>query len=292
MICTKAFGMGVDVPDVVQVYHYAPTGNLADYVQEIGSLQLVTRTCVARQGGRISARRSVTAQASAWHGRTAQFQLREMLHKLYWMYSQKKHRNLLVSPDAFSYLFDSGEVENRVKTGLLLLAKDLEEAYGFPVLVVRPKAMFTTCYANVPEEIEEEFLAKYGDFVKNLYDNTVTVNRSFSPLASDVVVRNSGSIYEIRMGDLWEKYFSDMTFGMFKAKFFKGELFAQDGTNRISVRVKTQVHYAQDFDTTAQSCVNTWKRLLKCLMATARSIRCLQQKNSARRHRKRLAQKC
>ena len=28
---------------------------------------------------------------------------------------------------------------------LLLLAKDLEEAYGFPVLVVRPKAMFTTC---------------------------------------------------------------------------------------------------------------------------------------------------
>ena len=63
---------------------------------------------------------------------------------------------------------------------LLLLAKDLEEAYGFPVLVVRPKAMFTTCYANVPEEIEEEFLSKYGDFVRNLYDNTVTVNRIFT----------------------------------------------------------------------------------------------------------------
>ena len=63
---------------------------------------------------------------------------------------------------------------------LLLLAKDLKEAYGFPVLVVRPKAMFTTCYANVPEEIEEEFLSKYGDFVRNLYDNTVTVNRIFT----------------------------------------------------------------------------------------------------------------
>ena len=166
------------------------------------------------------------------------------------MYGQKKHRNLLVSADAFSYLFDARELENRVKTGLLLLAKDLEEAYGFPVLVVRPKAMFTTCYANVPQEIEEEFLSKYGDFVKNLYDNTVTVNRSFSPLASDVVVRNSGSIYEIRMGDLWENHFSHMTFGMFKAKFFSGELFAQDGTNRISVRVKTQIHYVQSFDTT------------------------------------------
>ena len=249
MICTKAFGMGVDVPDIVQVYHYAPTGNLADYVQEIGR-------CARDKNLRGTAVEEYLpgdlSQLKRLHGmgELRQFQLREMLHKLYWMYSQKKHRNLLVSPDAFSYLFDSGEVENRVKTGLLLLARDLEEAYGFPVLVVRPKAMFTTCYANVPEEIEEEFLAKYGDFVKNLYDNTVTVNRSFSPLASDVVVRNSGSIYEIRMGDLWEKYFSDMTFGMFKAKFFKGELFAQDGTNRISVRVKTQIHYGQDFDTT------------------------------------------
>ena len=249
MICTKAFGMGVDVPDIVQVYHYAPTGNLADYVQEIGRCardKKLQGTAVEEYlPGDLS-------QLKRLHGmgELRQYQLREMLHKLYWMYSQKKHRNLLVSPDAFSYLFNSGEVENRVKTGLLLLAKDLEEAYGFPVLVVRPKAMFTTCYANVPEEIEEEFLSKYGDFVRNLYDNTVTVNRSFTPLASDVVVRNSGNIYEIRMGDLWEKHFSDMTFGMFKAKFFKGELFEQDGTNRISVRVKTQIHYEQDFETT------------------------------------------
>ena len=67
---------------------------------------------------------------------------------------------------------------------LLLLAKDLEEAYGFPVLVVRPTAMLTTCYANVPEEIEEEFLSKYGDFVRNLYDNTVSVNRIFTGMSN------------------------------------------------------------------------------------------------------------
>lgn len=249
MICTKAFGMGVDVPDIVQVYHYAPTGNLADYVQEIGRCardKKLQGTAVEEYlPGDLS-------QLKRLHGmgELRQYQLREMLHKLYWMYSQKKHRNLLVSPDVFSYLFDSGEVENRVKTGLLLLAKDLEEAYGFPVLVVRPKAMFTTCYANVPEEIEQEFLEKYGDFVKNLYDDTITVSRSYTPRASDVITRNSGSIYEIRMGDLWEKYFSDMTFGMFKVKFFNGELFAQDGTNRISVRVKTTICYAQDFETT------------------------------------------
>lgn len=36
MFATKAFGMGVDVNDIKNVYHYAVTGNLCDYVQEIG----------------------------------------------------------------------------------------------------------------------------------------------------------------------------------------------------------------------------------------------------------------
>jgi len=36
MLATKAFGMGINIPDVEVVYHYAPTGTLADYVQEIG----------------------------------------------------------------------------------------------------------------------------------------------------------------------------------------------------------------------------------------------------------------
>ena len=36
MLATKAFGMGIDVSSIKNVYHFAPTGNLADYVQEIG----------------------------------------------------------------------------------------------------------------------------------------------------------------------------------------------------------------------------------------------------------------
>ena len=249
MICTKAFGMGVDVSDIVQVYHFAPTGNLADYIQEIGR---AARNKNLRGTAIEEFMPMDISQLKRLHGmgELRQYQLREMLRKLYAMYRQKNHRNLLVSPDAFSYLFQSDDLENRVKSGFLLLAKDLEESYGFPILVVRPKSMFTTCYANVPTEIETEFLSKYGNFVKNLYDNTVTVIRSSNSWGSDVVVRNSGNIYEIRMGDLWEKHFSDMPFNVFKAKFFSGNLFTQDGTNRISVRLKAQIHYAQDFDTT------------------------------------------
>lgn len=36
ILATKAFGMGIDIEDIKNVYHFAPTGNLADYVQEIG----------------------------------------------------------------------------------------------------------------------------------------------------------------------------------------------------------------------------------------------------------------
>ena len=32
MLATKAFGMGIDIPDTHNVYHYAPTGNVIDYI--------------------------------------------------------------------------------------------------------------------------------------------------------------------------------------------------------------------------------------------------------------------
>src|SRR5690606_20464565 len=38
MVATKAFGMGIDVDNITQVYHLAPTGLLTDYIQEIGRL--------------------------------------------------------------------------------------------------------------------------------------------------------------------------------------------------------------------------------------------------------------
>lgn len=134
-----------------------------------------------------------------------------------------------------------GQHKKPHKTELLLIAKDLEEACGFSVLVARPKTMFTICCANVPPEIEPEFLTRYGNYVKNLYDKTIMIGRSYSARVSDVITRNSGDIYEIRMGELWEKCFSDMTFGMFKAKFFHGELFEQDGANRISDRLHKSI---------------------------------------------------
>ena len=36
VICTTAFGMGVDCPDIWKVIHWGPPHNIEQYVQEIG----------------------------------------------------------------------------------------------------------------------------------------------------------------------------------------------------------------------------------------------------------------
>jgi superfamily I DNA/RNA helicase/superfamily II DNA or RNA helicase len=36
LLATKAFGMGMDIPNIHYVYHYGPSGTLEDYLQEVG----------------------------------------------------------------------------------------------------------------------------------------------------------------------------------------------------------------------------------------------------------------
>lgn len=36
LLATKAFGMGMDIPNIHHVYHYGPSGTLEDYLQEVG----------------------------------------------------------------------------------------------------------------------------------------------------------------------------------------------------------------------------------------------------------------
>lgn len=142
-----------------------------------------------------------------------QYQLREMLKKLYSIYSVKNHRNLLVAPDSFAYLFEDSDLENRTKSGFILLAKDLKNKYGIPILIVRPKAMLTKNYVNVPPEIEQEFLAAFGNYATLLGFVSDRVEASRNPSrGSDIRIRNHGKIYSVQMGELWENHFANYYF--------------------------------------------------------------------------------
>lgn len=249
LICTKAFGMGIDVKDIKHIIHFAPTGTLADYVQEIGrAAREKTMTGVAHMDYFKSDIRYVRSLNGI--SEMKQFQLQAMLWKLYEIYKSKKNRNMLVAPDSFSHLFTDHEIENKTKNGLLLLAKDLKYKYGgFPVLIVKPKAMLSKNYVSVPPDLEKEFLAKYGEFAQEYGKMPERIiPRENDAYASDIKVLSLGKVYSVRMGDLWEKHFPELTFGSFKYKFFNREILQNKNNSHISPRVKVTVTYKKDFD--------------------------------------------
>lgn len=81
MIATKAFGMGVDIPDIQLVYHHAPSGLLPDYIQEIGRAARIKE-----MNGFAALSYAIEDQrySRKLHGMSAlrQYQLKEVLNKI------------------------------------------------------------------------------------------------------------------------------------------------------------------------------------------------------------------
>ena len=252
LVCTKAFGMGVDVDDIQHVIHFAPTGTLSDYVQEIGR---AARRRDIQGTAHIDYFPSDLRYVKALNGisEMRQYQLREMLKKLCGLYDAQKSRNLLVSSESFEYLFDEAEVENRTKSGLMLLAKDLQSKYGFPVLVVRPQAMLTHSYVDVPLDLEEMFLKKYGGFAtlqggQNRRVETSTRNGR----QMETVIYSQGNTYLLDMAGIWERFFPEYAFGMFRKVFFETEVpWHGTRTRLVAPRVRVEIRYQQPFEEVA-----------------------------------------
>lgn len=262
MICTKAFGMGVDIPDIENIYHFAPTGNLADYVQEIGRAARDANN----KGYAISDyTTSDLKYVRMLYGLSGirQYQLKEMLRKLYVLYKKKGNRNMLISPEIFSYLFNENDIENKVKSGLLLLSKDLEQKYAFNVINVRPKSMFTKNFVNVPKEIEKEFIILYDRFIKPIEDDKPRIIPNGGKKSSDTKVLNLGKIYEVNMATLWEENFNELTFAQFKRHFFQGDLFDFGNENKLSARLKLTISFYDEFEEVKEKLENNINRLVK-----------------------------
>lgn len=246
MICTKAYGMGIDVKDIANCYHFAPTGNLADYIQEIGR---IARDPKIHGTARIDYSPIDIRYVRILYGlsRLKQFQLKEIMRKLYNIYAVKNHRNLIISPEVFGYLFTEDDIDNKVKNGLLLIEKDLESKYGFPVIKVRPKNMFTKSFVCVSPEIEKQFTKKYSAFIRRVAERTTSEKGSYN-VFNNTTTFDVGNIYEVDMAQIWEQEFSELTFADFKRKFFEGSLFASGTAKNFWPRVRLSVKYKRSFD--------------------------------------------
>jgi ATP-dependent DNA helicase RecQ len=245
MLATKAFGLGVNIPDIAVVYHFAPTGTLADYIQEIGRAARTLPHGIAAADYR---RNDVHYAATLWGlSGLRHYQIRSIMRKLYDLYLVKQSRNMLISPDVFGYLFDANSVDSKVKSALMLLSADLLAKFRFRVLIVRPKNIFTRHYIHVPEGVEPVFLAKFGPYCELMTDDKPRVIPAISYQGnSEITVRNSNKVYEIDLGRVWEQEFADKTFAQFKYRFFTGDLFEMGG-DKITPRHKLVIHYKTQY---------------------------------------------
>lgn len=246
MMATKAFGMGVNIADVLNVYHFAPTGTLADYVQEIG-----------RAARKLDCGYAVTDYLTSdmHYARTLwglsglrHYQIKAIMKKLYELYDVNKSRNLLFSPETFNYLFDSKDIDNKVKSGLMLLSSDLLETYHFKVIAVRPKNLFTKQYIVVPYSIEDKFLNDYGVYCTLMNDSMTQIELPHG-IHQQVTTTKIGNVYEIDMALLWETKFDTFTFPQFKYNFFAEKLFSY-GDEKIVPNMKLIITYDKEYSYT------------------------------------------
>lgn len=256
LICTKAFGMGIDVNDITDVYHYAPTGNLADYIQEIG------------RGARRADVRAIASidffpTDSRYYAQLYSMsslrlkQLREIMKKLYSIYlkSTPRKQNFLISTDSFTYLFgDGSDPVNKTKSALMMIAKDLEKKYGYPVVVVKSRPTYTKNYVCIPDGMVDSFMKRYGHYAHRVFKKSKkNLNlRNKSKFASEVSVSDIGDTYEIDMAKIWEDHFYERTFNQFKWDFYHGDIIPSNGGLHPSSRQRLEIKYSEDFEIVAE----------------------------------------
>nr|WP_257792027.1 helicase-related protein [Anoxybacter fermentans] len=263
MLATKAFGMGIDISDIEIVYHHAPTGNLCDYIQEIGRVgrdQSIMGLAIQDFNPKDLSFSKILYSLSS----IKQYQLREVIKKIYSIYKQKRRRNFLINAETFSYLFpDDENYENKVKNALLLIEKDLEKKYTYPVLIVRPKSLFSKAYAAVPSGIVKKFKnSKYYKYAKKISEVQSSKIYNEESKGSSIFVQDIGPIYEFDLKSLWEDHYSDMTFPVFKKKFYDLELF--DFKENIVPRYKLTISLNKSIYDTRKALEENISNIIKC----------------------------
>lgn len=229
VLATKAFGMGIDIDDIKYVYHFAPTGNITDYIQEIGrvarkpDMSGVAVTDYYKEDFRY---------INQLYGMSSikNYQVTGVLRKIFELYTRYRKRNFLVSPEEFSYIFAElklEDIDSRLKTTLLMIKKDFEASSrsNYPPLIFKPRSMFTNGYFMINDdfvpELQQKGLMRY--FTKLNLPLTVKQAgaRRFDP---EITVTSPGYTYKLDFKALWEHRYRDISFGMFKRNFMGNEL--------------------------------------------------------------------
>ena len=232
MISTKAFGMGVDIPDIQVVYHHAPSGLLPDYIQEIGR---AARKEHIHGYAALTFSKSDLRYSKQLFGISSlkTFQLQEVLRKIVrYFNSNGKKRNMLVAANDFGYIFDTTEdVDQKVATALMMIEKDYLIKTRFNVLIARPKKLFTKVYARTTDVGIQR--------LKNLFGNCFKeINKT----------QNNYHTIELNLDSIWSEHFSDKSFPQLKSEFYK-QRFLWEQNIELVPQIKISINIEQSYRT-------------------------------------------
>lgn len=211
MLATKAFGMGIDIDDIELVAHFAPTGNVCDYVQEIGR---AARRDDLRGEAIYYYNPRDFKHINRLHGLSSiqKYQLVRVIEKIDELYHRsiqtgrrkdltKKRNAMLLDAENFSYIFsspvsDEDSSVNRVKTALLLIQKDFEVKIGFSPITVRPIPMFSVGFFETGLKVQEKILKRYPGAIEE--------------------IESSRHICRVLLSNIWSRDYRNLSFPKFK----------------------------------------------------------------------------
>lgn len=212
IVATKAFGMGVDIPDIDRVYHVAPSSTFVDYVQEIGRS--------GREAGIEAVAMTDFHERDFYYmnrlhqaGGITQEQLELILLKLAELYRMKGHpQQMLVPISDFEYVTKLPRAKNKldyesdlgqlVKTALLWIEEDLRRPRGEAVIEVAPCRLLGDCYLQ--DKTGTAFARRYAAYL--------------SP------VEGYENLWRVQAETLWEREFPELGYREFKQKLMNGTL--------------------------------------------------------------------
>lgn len=239
MLATKAFGMGIDIPDIAVVSHYAPTGNVCDYMQEIGR----AARDKSIDGHAIYEHMSNDFQhINRLHGlsRLYKNQLVEVMKKILELYEDhrysnrknshtKKRNEMLIDTESFAYIFESPmgndeEIVNKVKTAMLMIQKDYENR-GMTPFRMRPIPIFAYGYLALEPAVRDRLNACYPGCA--------------------ILKNEKLNVCEVNLKKIWEASYEDkMSYPKFKYLLYTGsDELAFNGQFKFSTAMSVDVSF-------------------------------------------------
>lgn len=245
LLATKAFGMGIDIPDIACVYHFAPTGTLCDYVQEIGrAARKPGSTGIAKTDYFPNDFRYIKSLYGM--SRIREYHIKGVLRKIQDVYLKHRQRNFTISPDGFAHIFDKNtisEVESSLKATLLMIEKDFELGnYSYKPLIFRPRTFFTIGYVIVEDsDLKALQESKYMRY----FSKFRTKQQMYSKIKT-LEIFYTGDLYQVNFKELWEDHFRNLSFAGFKHQFYEGSLPGFPGTEKYFPHYLLNVQWSFD----------------------------------------------